>query len=241
MALKQKVTADEFSKLVPALQGEYKQDGEGYSLDIIGYEDPSKVLAAKNHERDQRKLAEQSVRDLTKQLEDLTAERDGMLAGSIPKADAEKLQKSWETKLANKEKELTGQIEAANASLQKLLVDNVAQSIASDISTAPAVIMPHIKGRLKAEKNAAGEFVTVVVDKDGKPSALTVDELKKEFVLHPDFKAIITGSKASGGGAGGGGSGGGAGAGKIDWNQPASALKTQLEGRLVEPGQPLKR
>jgi hypothetical protein len=240
MAVKRTITKEEHAKLVPILQAEYKAEGENMVLDISDYEDPSKVLQAKNHERDQRKLAETKVRELTTQLEQLTEERDGMLKGSIPKADAEKLENSWKSKLEKREKELTGEIEAANSSLQTLLVDNVAQAIATEISTAPAVIMPHIKSRLKTEK-VDGKFITKVVDKDGKPSALTVDELKKEFSVNPDFKSIITASKASGGGAGGGGSGGGANAGKIDWNQPPSALKTQLEGRLVDPGQPLKR
>ena len=41
--------------------------------------------------------------------------------------------------------------------------------------------------------------VTRVLDKDGKPSAMTVEELAAEFVANKDFSAIITASKASGG------------------------------------------
>ncbi|WEM33661.1 head scaffolding protein [Pseudomonas phage PSA-KC1] len=58
--------------------------------------------------------------------------------------------------------------------------------------------MPHIKSRLMADFEGDTP-VTRVLDKDGKPSALTIDELANEFVANKDFSAIITASKASGG------------------------------------------
>ena len=234
MAMKRTVTAEEFSKLIPQLQAEYKKEGETYTLDLTDYEDPVKLKSAKDHEKEQRKLAEQKARELQTQLETLTEERDNMLKGSIPKADAEKLEKSYKDKMDKLKADLEGQLTAANGSLQTLLVDNVAQSLASEISTAPAVLMPHIKGRLKAEKGADGKFVTKVLDKDGAPSALSVEDLKQEFILHPDFKAIITGSKASGGGAGGGGSGGGAAGGKVNWSGSPKEIAASLKGKAEQ-------
>jgi len=55
-----------------------------------------------------------------------------------------------------------------------------------------------------------GVPVTVVIGQDGKPSALTIDELKSELAANPAFAPIIAASKAAGGGASGGGNGGGA-------------------------------
>ena len=80
----------------------------------------------------------------------------------------------------------------------KTLVDNVATQIATKISNAPALLLPHIKSRLQADFEGDSP-VTRVLDKDGKPSAMTVEELAAEFVANKDFSAIITASKASGG------------------------------------------
>lgn len=217
MSLLRIITAAAFAKLTAPLQAEYKKDSEGdnYTLDLTDYEDPVKLKQAKDHERDQRKLAEKASKDLQTKLDELTEERDGLLSGAIPKGDVQKLEQSYKDKMTKRETELNAQITAAHGTLQKVLVDNVATAMAAEISTSPALIMPHIKARLKTDKADDGTFVTKVVDKEGKPSALTVDDLKKEFVLNPDFKAIITGSKASGGGAGGGGGGGGASGAKV--------------------------
>jgi hypothetical protein len=57
--------------------------------------------------------------------------------------------------------------------------------------------------------------VTVVKDSEGKPSALTVDELKKEIMADAAFAPLIVGSKATGGGASGGKGGGAAKTGDV--------------------------
>ena len=240
MAIKRTITKEEYNKLIPILQAEYKADGENMVLDLTDFEDPTKLRQAKDAERDLKKAALAEKAALQTALDALTEERDGLLRGSIPKADAEKLEGSYKSKLEKQKTELQAKIDAATASIQKLLVDNVATTMAAEISTSPALIIPHIKSRLRAEMDANGEFVTKVVDKEGLPSALTVEELNKEFCLNSDFKAIITASKASGGGAGGGGSGGGAGGaggGKVDWSGNAKSIAANLKGRLqTHPG-----
>jgi len=212
MAIKRIITKAEFDKLSADLKKEYKAEegGENYTLDLEGYEDPAALKRAKDHEKEQRKAAEKTAKDLQDQLAALTEERDGLLKGAIPKADVEKLENSYKSKFTAREKELNAQIEAANGSLQRLLVDNVAQTLATKISKSPTVIMPHIKSRLRAEKNTAGQYETKVVDKDGNISALTVEDLEKEFIDNKDFAPIITASRGSGGGAGGSNGGGGA-------------------------------
>lgn len=223
MALKRIVTTEEHAKLPADLKKEYKAEGEGFVLEIEGYEDPAALKRAKDHEKKEAADAKRALKDSQDALAALTEERDNLLRGAIPKADVEKLEGSHKAKLAAREKELNGQIETANASLSKLLVDNVAQSLASEISTAPKVILPHIMKRLRSEKNAAGEYETKIVDSDGKASAFTIDDLKKEFIANKEFAPIITASKASGGGASGAGGGGaGAGKGKVDWSKPMS-------------------
>lgn len=126
--------------------------------------------------------------------------------------DTESLDKSWTQKynegIAAKEAELAG----LRGTLNTLLVDNVATNLANELAVqgSAALLMPHIKGRLAVEIRD-GQPKTVVIGPDGKPSALTVDELKAEFANNPAFAPVIAGSKASGGGASGAnGRGGGA-------------------------------
>ena len=182
----------------------YKEDGAGGFVLMIEGDDSEDVGAlkrAKDHEKEKRREAEKRARELEDQLAE-TANTNAKKNG-----DVEALEKSWGEKYAKLEAELRGEIAGRDGHLNKLLVDNVAQSLASKLSTAPAVILPHIKSRLQAEFHE-GAGVTRVLDANGKPSALTLDELETEFRGNKDFAPIIIASKASGSGALGSGGGG---------------------------------
>lgn len=211
MALK--AILESLDGLSDEIKSEYKKGDDGkFHLDVEGLDDHPGVGAlkrAKDYEKAERQKLAKQLSDLQARLDALTEERDGILKGAIPKSDVEKLENSYKEKLARREKELSDQISALTSNLQTMLVDNVAQSIASKISTAPELILPHIKARLKAEFNE-GKAVTRVLDKDGNPSALSIEDLEKEMVANPVFAPIIIGSKASGSGAEGGRSGSGA-------------------------------
>jgi hypothetical protein len=75
---------------------------------------------------------------------------------------------------------------------------------------SPSLAMPAIKSRLVAELDAEGKAIVRVLDKDGKASAASVEDLRKEFLTTPELKGSIVASQGSGGGAtdtsGGGGS-----------------------------------
>lgn len=192
----------------------YKEDGAGgFVLMIEGddQEDAGALKRAKDHEKEARKAAEKEAKELRDKLDEITA-------GAARKTgDIEALEKSWGEKLSKREAELLKEIEGRDGHLNKLLVDNVAQSLAAKLSVSPAVIMPHIKSRLQAEfKEGAG--VTRVLDATGKPSAMTLDELEAEFRGNKDFAPIIIASKASGSGALGSG-GGGAQGSNIDYTK----------------------
>ena len=53
-----------------------------------------------------------------------------------------------------------------------------------------------------------GEHIVRILDKDGKPSASNLDDLKKEVLGMKALAPLLSGSKASGSGAGGGQGGG---------------------------------
>lgn len=202
MALKKKITKDEHAKLSDVLKSEYIEDGDGFRLDVDGDEDTGALKRAKDRESELRKTAEKKLKDAQDELDRINGD-DARKTGDI-----KTLEKAWEKKLTDQKAEADAKIAKLTGHTTKSLVDNVATSIATKISTAPAIILPHIRARLKA--NFEGdEPTTVVLDKDGKDSKLTVDELAAEFVANKDFSAIITASKASGG-AGKPSNGGGA-------------------------------
>ena len=239
MAMKRILTAEEHGKLGDTLKAEYKQDGDNYVLDLTDYEDPASAVRAKNHEKQARQAAEAKLKELNDSLTALTEERDNLLRGAIPKADVEKLETSYKTKFANREKELTGQITSMEAQFQSMLVDNVAQTLATEIFVSPAVGLPHIKNRLRAEKTADGKYETRILDDAGAPSAMTLADLKKNILANKDFAPIVVASKGSGGGANRGNGGGGAASGKVDFNKSPKEIAAALrdQGKIQADGE----
>lgn len=208
MAMKRIITKSEHSALAKHFQAEYKADesGENFTLDLTDYEDPAALKRAKDHERDQGKKAREELKAAQDRLAELENEREQMLKGSVPKGDVEKLEASYKAKLAKRETELTTEMSALRGNLNTMLVDNVANQLATEISTSPKLILPHIKQRLAAEY-AEGKASTRILDAEGKPSAMTIEDLRKEFLANKDFSTILIGTKASGSGAAGAGGG----------------------------------
>jgi hypothetical protein len=197
MALKRKITKAEFDKLSEAIKLEYIEDGDSYRLDVDGGsdEDTGALKRAKDREVQLRKEAEKKARE----LEDRLGEIEGDDARK--KGDIATLEKSWQSKLEKQREEYDAKLSKLTGHTTKSLVDNVAMSIAAKLSKAPSLLLPHIKARLQADFEG-DEPRTRVLDRDGKPSALTIEELEKEFVANADFSAIMIGSKATGGAGG---------------------------------------
>jgi hypothetical protein len=208
MAMKRILTKAEFAKLSDIMKAEYKADdtGENFTLDLTDFEDPGALKRAKDHEKENRKEVEKQLKIATDKLAALEEEREGMLKGSVPKGDVEKLEKSYKEKLTKRESELLGEMNGLRTNLNTMLVDNVANQLAAEISTAPKLMLPHIKARLSPEYSE-GKASTRILDNEGKPSAMTLDDLRKEFLANNDFSSILVGTKASGSGAAGAGGG----------------------------------
>ena len=192
MALKKKLTKAEYEKLSEHIKAEYIEDGDGFRLDIDGDEDTGALKRAKDREAQLRRDAEAKLREAQEELDRINGD------DARKKGDIATLEKSWQKKLDDTKAEYEGKVSKLTTHTTKTLVDNVATQIATKISNAPALLLPHIKSRLQADFEGDAP-VTRVLDKDGKVSAMTVEELAAEFVANKDFSAIITASKASGG------------------------------------------
>lgn len=208
--MKYTISKDEHKALGEDFQKEYKSNNEGgFTLTVVGGEDTGALKRAKDHEKEARKKAEASLAEVKKKLETKEDEIIDIRKGVISKDDADALERSYQEKFTNREAELQAELDKSNASLKKVFVDNVANKLASEVSTVPALMSNEIRQRLTTE-SVDGKTITRVLDSEGKPTALTVEDLKKEILANQAYAPILIGSKASGSGAAGAGSNGGA-------------------------------
>ena len=215
MALKQKITAEVFAALSAEMQKEYKLVGTDYVLDVEGYEDPGELKRAKDRETQAAKEARAAAKKAQDDLAALQASLGDDAAATARKlGDIATLEKSWQAKLDAAVTDGATKLTKREVFIQSSLVDGVAAQIAARIAKSPNVILPHIKARLAADLTGDTP-ATRVLDALGKPSALTVAELEKEFITNPDFADIIVASSGSGGGAPGGSQNGGGAAKKF--------------------------
>lgn len=203
-----KYQIDSVDGLDDGVKALYEKKGDKYQLKVDGIPQGEDVagLKAKVDEllaekKDAAKRAKEAE-DAAKAAQEEAARKSGDVAA---------LEKSWQEKLAKREKELLDENGALQSNINSMLVDNVAVKLASELAVPGSadLLIPHIKSRLAAEQRD-GQFVTVIKDAAGKPSAASIDDLKTEFVSNPAFAPVIVGSKATGGGASGGSNGGGA-------------------------------
>jgi hypothetical protein len=193
MALKKRITKEEHAALAAHFKTEYIEDGDGFRLDIEGGEEDTGALKrAKDRESQLRREAEAKLKQAQDALDALGTD------DAKKKGDIATLEKAWQKTADETKAAYEARIGKLTAHTTKTLVDNVAAQIAHKISTAPALMLPHIKARLQADFEG-DEPVTKVLGADGKVSALTLDQLQAEFVANKDFSSIIVASKASGG------------------------------------------
>lgn len=210
MALKSVLTT--LDGLSEDVKKEYTEKDGKFYLDIEGLDEHPGVGAlkrAKDHEKTLRQKAEEKVAAVEDQLTAKDNEIEGLRTGAVPKDDVTALKTSYETKLTQKETEFNERYGKLNNLVEKHMLDGEALRLATDISTVPALLVPHIRGRLKLEE-VDGQLSVSVLDMAGKPSAASMDDLRKELLSNKNFAPILIGSKASGGGANGGSGGGGA-------------------------------
>ena len=109
------------------------------------------------------------------------------------------LEKSWQAKLDASEKAFTEKLAKAQGSIKDLTAGATARKLAAELALPGFSdgLMPHINDRLSVEFGDDGP-VTRVLDKNGKPSAMSIDEFKAEIKGTPYLASMIVGSQANG-------------------------------------------
>lgn len=120
--------------------------------------------------------------------------------------DVDMIEKSWSEKYLTLESSLANTKSYYEGMINNLTVGATASRIASEIaiSGSSEVLEPHIRARLSVEIKDDKPVIRVL-DKNGKPSAMSVSELVAEIKTTPAFAPIVVGSKGSGAGYQGGG------------------------------------
>jgi hypothetical protein len=207
-----------------------ERDGKHY-LDIEALDDHHAVGAlrrAKEHEKKLRQDAETNARNLEEQLRARDTEIEGLRTGAVPKADVEALRKSYDEKLNAEKSKFTDQYTKLNSLVERHVIDGAATKLAAEISTAPDLLLPHIRSRLKLE-TVNDEFTISILGSDGKPTANSLEDLRKELLSNKAFAPILIGSKASGSGASGGSGRGGASSKKLSDMSEQERVQFQRE------------
>lgn len=123
--------------------------------------------------------------------------------------DVDAVEKSWNEKYSALETNLNESSQRYERMIQSLTVGATASKLAAELAVQGSsdVLLPHISARLAVEIKD-DKPVVKVLDKDGRPSAMTIKELQAEFMANPIFAPIISGTKANGSGFKGNGWGG---------------------------------
>ena len=173
-------------------------------------------LKAKNEELlGETKAAKQKAREREEAAQKAAEE------AAAKSGDVESLAKSWQDKLTKREQELLAEVKQRDSRLMDLTVNATASNIANELAVqgSAGVLSKLVRERLRYEDGKV-----TVLDAEGKPSALTVDELKKEIADDPALAPLIAGSRASGGGASGAKGGGAA----KTWDQLSGMERVEL-------------
>jgi hypothetical protein len=208
MPLKAKISDSDFQSLDESLKSLYVKEGNDYKIDIEGYvveKDPAALLNAKEHEKRLRQEAESMLKKLQEEIKGQQdalkkAQEEAELEKARKSGDISSIQKSFETKIAEMQKQQSDQLTRYREAVAKAELDRVANQIAGKIgvdANAATLLLPHVKARLQADMNEDLPKIRVL-DSNGELSIGSVDDLQKEFIANPAFGAIIVGSKATG-------------------------------------------
>lgn len=181
--LKVKIKKEVFDALPDEVKEHYKEEKGEYVLETEGGEDVGALKRAKDR-------IQQDLADAKEELRTLKQNTNV--------EDVVKLQKQYDTQLAEATAASAKRIEVLENQISKGMIEGTAKDIANALTKHTSLLMPHIKSRLSVEFKD-GEPKLVIKDAEGKASEMGAADLQKEFYENKEFSAIITASNANGG------------------------------------------
>jgi len=189
--MKYKITKTEFEALDETAKKEYTLDGETAVLKIEGEGAPSAEAITRAEdklriEKEHRQKAEKARDDAEKREEKLKKDLEGASGKEEIAKIREEHQKELDKIRDDRAKEQQEAKDARNVGLKK----ETAEAFANDHFTIPGLMVDQFAKRLSVEE-VDGTPVVRVLDAEGKASALSLDELKKEFLDNKEYSTII--------------------------------------------------
>lgn len=214
-----KFEIDSLEGLDESLHGFYEQHGEKYRLKVEGIDPADELKEALRKEREERRAAKERAEELERKAQQ-AAEEAAKRSG-----DTEALDRSWNEKYTKALGEKDQTLTALQAQVHALTVGATAARLAGELAVqgSSAVLQRLIEPRLSMDMRD-GKPVVVVLDNEGRPTALTPDELKNEIISDAALAPLVAGSKATGGGAAGSKGGGAA----KTWDQLSGMERVEL-------------
>jgi hypothetical protein len=210
--LKRRITKAEFEALSEALQAEYKKaaGSDNYNLDTDTDESSAALLTAKQREKQRADEAEKKLLEAETKL----AEVENATSGALDAAAVIKLKADHKAALDKAANDAKALVDAKHKQLEEVMLDSEAMKIATELSIVPDIFAGEVRKRLTLEE-VDGKPVVKVLDEKGTVTEKKIEDLGEEFLANDKFAAILTGSRASGGGASGSPKGGRATAKKL--------------------------
>ncbi len=197
-----KITKEQYDALTAEQKKLWKAEGEGFTL--VG---DTEIAAEARRAKDREKLRADTAESKVTELEGRLTELEG--GDAKKRGDIQAIEKSWDDKLQAEKKKNEKTVGTLKSQLEKVMIDGAISAIAAEIFTNPKRDARLLSDRVYVDYEGDTPVVRIK-DKEGKPSALTIEDLKKETVDNKDYSDILIGSKASGSGGTGGNNSGGA-------------------------------
>lgn len=209
-----RIVADKSDDLPEGLRAHAKQEGDRWVVSSLpdgwGIEDVSGLKQTLSAERTQRKAAEKSL-TAYEGIEDAAAARqalEAMKAGSLKSSkEIDEFRKQLEEKVAAdlaKKDQLTSGL---TKQLREIMVDKaITEAIARENGNLK-LLLPVVRGAVKAETTADGTLAVAVVDENGKElvskaegstKPMSIPEFVSVLKSQAEFKAAFSGSGVGG-------------------------------------------
>jgi len=193
--MKRKISKEEYEKLSDVMKAEYELKGDSYLAKIEGDDEAVEALRiAKENEKTEHGKTKTELKKLRDEMEALTGEKHKK-DGNI-----EALEASYKQKLTDKEAEFIAKNSKLTSMLSNSMIDSAINSLAGKLIKPEAqnLFRKSIKDRFQPELE--GETPALrILDKSGKVSASTLEDLEKELLADKEYSSIIIASRASGG------------------------------------------
>lgn len=233
--MKRKLTKTEFEALNEVLKSEYEEKNGAYFAKI---EDDDEAITSIRQAKENEVLAHKETKKKLKEYEDKA--RQSEEDNHRKTGDVEALEKSWKEKFTTRESELLSELGKSKSLIVNSMKDSALTTLAAKLvkPDASRIFKKAIAERFDVEMLETGSKLRIL-DKEGKPSAMTMDDFEKEILADKEFSSIIVASRASGTGSSNT-SKHGAGSTQLNTEKPlrlqspselAAMVKSQKEGK----------